>query len=310
MKWYQLKEQAAGEKRLMLMWFMYRLFGKKIVQFVAAFVAFFAFCFSKEIKFFTYKNLKVIYEYTGNNNAKPTLFNRYRLVLNYAFSLVDRMEVFSNNFNSEKLYFEDKTGEQELISLLKSGCGVFFISSHAGNIEVLRSFINSGYFGANPHVNIFLSESQCRIFNDFLKKIQQKTSVSTYPLEQINAGTAIELKDRIDNGEIVFIAGDRVSAGSSNVTFKTKFFGKGTEFPAGTFKLAQLMEVPVYFIAALKAPDDAYKIVLKRFARAAECSKSQNLAKMQQEYAEFLEKTATEVPLQFYHFYDMFNEAC
>ena len=72
-------------------------------------------------------------------------------------------------------------------------------------------------------------------------------------------------------------------------------------------KLRKLMEAPVYFIAALKAADDSYKIVLKRFSGAAECSKSENLAKMQREYAEFLEKTASEEPLQFYHFYDMFS---
>ena len=32
-KWFEMKEQAAGKKRLMLLWFIYRLLGKKSVIF-------------------------------------------------------------------------------------------------------------------------------------------------------------------------------------------------------------------------------------------------------------------------------------
>ena len=50
MKWYQMKEQAAGEKRLMILWYIYNILGKNVVCFVVYFVAFFAFCFSAEIE--------------------------------------------------------------------------------------------------------------------------------------------------------------------------------------------------------------------------------------------------------------------
>ena len=51
MKWYQLKEQAAGEKRLLITWKIYKLFGKKAVKVLAFFVTFFAFIGAKEARF-------------------------------------------------------------------------------------------------------------------------------------------------------------------------------------------------------------------------------------------------------------------
>ena len=60
MKWYELKEQAAGEKRLMALWFVYKTLGKRAVQFVTIFVAFFAFSFSKVVRNFALKNLSLV----------------------------------------------------------------------------------------------------------------------------------------------------------------------------------------------------------------------------------------------------------
>ena len=308
MKWYELKEQAAGEKRLMALWFVYKTLGKRAVQFVTIFVAFFAFSFSKVVRNFTLKNLRVIYSFTKDKSARPCLFNAYRLVLNYAFSLVDRMEVFCGKFSAEKLDFKDKNQEKSVIELLNAGNGALFICSHVGNVEVLRAFINDARFVTNPHVNIFLSESQCRIFNGFLKKIRKEARTTAFPVEKISVDTAIELKERLDRGEIAFIAGDRVSAGAPNVTFRADFLGESVDFPLGTFKLAQLMETNVYFITAIKTKNDRYDVYLRPFAPDFENSKSENLKKMCDEYIAFIERSVMAAPLQFYHFYDLFSE--
>lgn len=306
MKWYQIKEQAAGEKRLMILWYIYNLLGKNVVCFVVYFVAFFAFCFSAEIRKYTKKNLTVIYEYTKNKKSKPTLINRYRNVLNYALSLVDRMESYTKNFPVEKIKFDNINEKEKIVQILKQNTGVFFICTHTGNIDIMRSFIDSPKNSVNPHVNIFLSENHCKIFNNFLKKIQAKTDTSLFPVEQIDINTSIELKEKADRGDIIFIAGDRISAGTPNVTAKTRFLNHDFDLPAGTFKLAQLMEIPVYFVCALKDKNDTYTIYFDRFIENKDLKKSQNLKNMYEQYTNFLEKMADTAPLQFYHFYDLF----
>ena len=310
MKWYQQKEQAAGVKRLLVTWYIYNLFGKKAVQMIAFFVSLCAFTFSKQIRKYTKKNLAIIYEYTKNPQAKPTLINRYKNVLNYALSLVDKMETYARTFDIKKLDFSQETDKDELLDLMNNKKGIFFICSHIGNIEVLRTFISNPdnfVWPVNPHVNIFLSKNQCKVFNNFLDKISVKTNFSAYPVEDIDVSTAVNIQERLHKGDIVFLAGDRVSSGTSNVTFNADFLNKKVDFPVGTFKLAQLTEAPVYFICAIKAKNGTYKIYVQKFNPDNNMTKKQNLLKMQQDYTDFLQQMVKTAPLQFYHFYDLFD---
>lgn len=306
MKWYQVKEQAAGEKRLMVLWYIYRILGKKPVQLITIFVAFFAFIFAKPIRKYSCQNLKVIYNFTKNKLAQPTFVNSFKLVLNYALSLVDKMETFANNYPVSKLMFDSEEQKKYMESDIKNSQGIIFICSHIGNIEVLRTFVQQPQWTNNPHVNIFLSEEQCKIFNNFLKKIEVKTQITTYPIEKIGIETAIEVEEKINNGEIVFIAGDRTSVNSNENNTKLNFLGQNIEFPIGAFYLAEIMNSSIYFISALKEQNDIYKIYMEKFEKDKNLKKTENIKLMQCKYCDFLENLVKIAPLQFYHFYEMF----
>ena len=194
MKWYQEKEKAAGEKRLLFSWYVYKLFGKKALQLIAVVVSLCTFVFSKRLRTYTRKNLSIIFEYTKNKDAKPTIINMYKNILSYALSLVDKMETCARTFDIKKLNFAEETDKEELLKQMNEKKGIFFICTHIGNIEVLRTFISNPenyIWPMNPHANIFLSKSQCKIFNNFLSKISAKVDSSTYPVEDIDMSTAV-----------------------------------------------------------------------------------------------------------------------
>lgn len=284
-KWYQVKEQAAGEKRLFLTWKIYKLFGKKTVRVLAFFVTLFAFINAKEQRRCSKKYLEIV-------GIKPSIFNQFRHFLEYSYSLVDRMEVFSGNFDYNKIIFENKEGEKAFEK------GVFVICSHLGNIDIMRAFLDKY---PERKVNTFLSKEQCKVFNSFIKQIAVKKPVTTYPVEEIGIDTAIEIKDKISAGEIVFMAGDRISKNSKNSM--VKFLGHKVQFPYGTFRFAQMMECPVVFACALKKSEN-YHVFIKNFTPTAK----NTAAQMQNEYVEFLEKLIPSAPFQFFHFYDMFED--
>lgn len=290
MRWYQQSEQAAGEKRLLITWKIYKIFGKKAVKVLAFFVTLFAFFGAKEARRCSKKNLEII-------GLKPTIFNQFRHFLEYSFSLVDRMEVFSGNYDYNRIIFDSEEDRKNLENDFDKG--VFFICSHLGNIDVMRAFLNK-----NPdrRVNVFLSGEQCKIFNNFIKQISIETPAVMYPVEDIGIETSIEIKDKLSRGEIVFMAGDRVSKNSTNC--KVELFGKKVEFPLGTFRFAQIMESPIYFVCAIRE-GNSYKVYLKKFTSNAK--KSAAASQMQKDFAKFLEKHTTLAPLQFFHFYDMFD---
>lgn len=290
MKWYQAREQAAGVKRLFLTWQIYKIFGKKAVRGLAFFVTLFAFFGAKEQRRCSKKYLEII-------GLKPSLINQFRHFLEYSFSLVDRIEVFSGNYDYRRINFASEDERKMLENDLAQG--VFFICSHLGNIDIMRAFL-----AKNPdrRVNVFLSAEQCQIFQDFVKKIAAETPVSTYPVEEIGVDTSIEIKEKLSRGEIVFMAGDRISKNNSNTV--AELFGRKILLPSGTFKFAQLMECNIYFAAALREGEN-YRVFLKKFEFTG--SKSETLHSMQKEYAEFLEKLTPLAPYQFFHYYDIFE---
>lgn len=290
MKWYQAKEQAAGAKRLLFTWKIYKIFGKKAVRVLAFFVTLFAFSGAKEQRRCSKKYLEII-------GLKPSLINQFKHFLEYSFSLVDRMEVFSGNYDFRKVNFDSADEREMLVNDLENG--VFFICSHLGNIDIMRAFLSK-----NPdrRVNVFLSAEQCKIFQDFIKEIAVEMPVSSYPVEEIGVETSIEIKEKLSRGEIVFMAGDRVSKTSANS--EANLFGKRIQLPLGTFKFAALMECPVYFAAALRENEN-YRVYLKKFKFSSK--KSEASRRMQKEYLEFLENLTPLSPYQFFHFYDMFE---
>lgn len=290
MKWYQVKEQAAGVKRLTLLWYIYKFFGKNTAKLVIFFVTFFAFCFGGKIRKCSAEYLEVV-------KMKPSLLNQFRHFLSYSYSLLDKMESFVNRFDAKKIHFADEEIQKDFFEDVSRGHGVFFICSHLGNIDIMRSLLNIDEMSRHVHVNVFLSNSQCKIFNEFLKKISVKQNVTTFPVEEIGIDTPIKLKDKMNNGEIAFLAGDRVSQ-SESATFKTNFLNREVEFPLGAFIFAKLMEVPIYYIAALKEKSGNYTIYLEKA----------NTKTLKENYVKFLEKLTLKYPLQFYHFYDLFAQ--
>ena len=296
-QWYEIKEQAAGEKRLWLMWYIYKFAGKKAINFIAFFVTFFTFIFAKDIRNYSKKYLKIIEPLTG---IKPSIFNQFRHFLSYSHVLTDKVEIFSNNFDKEKVLFASASECELLYSDLDKQKGVFFICSHVGNTDVMRTFFINNTRHPGLRVNVFFSRTQSRIFNGFINKIAKEIPLNPYLVEEIGVNTAIQLKDSLDNGGIAFIAGDRVAENSNAAVFEAELFGHKVNFPVGSFKIAQLMEVPIYFIIALKTKKDTYTIHLEKH-------KFTTLSNLEQDYVKFLEKTVLLSPLQFYHFYDLFK---
>lgn len=290
MKWYQMKEQAAGALRLIIIWKIYKIFGKKIVEFLVLFITFFAFLGAIEPRKYSKKYLKVL----GLNSG---IINQFKHFLAFSYSLIDKMEVFSGRFNPNNIFFDNENDKKIFIKDLQTG--IFVISSHLGNIEMMRAFLQTDLC---KHLNIFLSAEQCKIFNNFIKQISIKSPVTIYPVEHITVNTSIEIKEKISNGEVIIMAGDRVSQNSINN--QAKFLGRNIQIPSGTFKFAYMMESPIYFICALKE-QEKYRIYLKKFEFQG--NKQETIIRMQNEYLEFIEQLVRKYPFQFFHFYDFFE---
>ncbi len=299
MKWYEVKEQAAGAKRLMLLWYIYEIAGKKPVKFIVFFVTLFAFLGAPNIRRCSQKYLKIAVK-------NGSIINAFRHFLNYSYSLVDKIEMFTDNFGFKNIYFEDENVRKVFYNDLLEKKGIYFLCSHLGNVDAMRTFFRSGEIVDDTKVNLFLEENQCKIFKDFMNRISLDNPITVYPVENVDVTTSIELKQKLDEGEILFIAGDRVSAHNKSAVFVKDFLGHKVLFPVGAFKFALVLDVPIYFIACTAEKNGKYCIYLKKFESNAK--RKEKLEILKDQYVEFLENLTKKYPLQFYHFYDFFYD--
>ena len=182
----------------------------------------------------------------------------------------------------------------------------FFITTHVGNVEIMRSLFQLQNEIEPKRVNIFLQANACKIFNDFLKTLELHIpEIEVFPVEEISPQTSIEISDRLQNGEIVFMAGDRLSAQNENVAYEAKFLNHKVKFPLGTLKFALMLNVPVYFIVCVK-DGKKYKIFTEKFV-SEKLKRSEKLEYLKLQYVKFLEKYTLLYPEQFFNFYDMWE---
>ncbi len=298
LKWYEVKEQAAGRKRLMLLWIIYKIAGKKPVKFIVFFVTLIAFLNAPKIRKCSSKYLEIA---TG----KGSLVQSFKHFLSYSYMLIDTMEMYTDRFGVKNIYFANEDDKQTLFNDFNKKHGVCFLCSHLGNINAMRSFFKSGTEIDWIKVNMFLEVNQCKIFKNFLSSITSDDPINVYPVENIDLTTSMEIKEKLDTGEIIFIAGDRVSAHNSEAVFNADFLGNKANFPQGAFRFALAMDVPIYFIVCAKEKDGKYSIHLKKFEKIGK--RRERLVELEKEYIEFLENLTKKYPLQFYNFYDFFN---
>ena len=280
--WFQLSEQGAGEKRLILSYWAYKILGEKALRIIAFLVSISVFLTAKERREASFKFYRLI--------KKPPVTSAIKQFLNYANSLVDKFISFIGDFNTDNFILDNP-------EIYK---GSFFITTHIGNIEIMRSLIDKLQ---GHRVNIFLQANACKTFNSFLKKFEAKVNAEVFPVEEISMETSILIFERLKAGELVFMAGDRVSAQNSNTVYEADFFSEKIRLPLGTIKFALMMGAPIYFIVCAKE-GKKYKISTKRF-EGYHTSKKSTLEELKIEYAKFLEEYTVKYPYQFYHFYDI-----
>ena len=134
------------------------------------------------------------------------------------------------------------------------------------------------------------------IYTSYFVRYMDKSQKELHAVEDIGVETAVEMKEAIGRGDVVLMAGDRLSAGTGRTAvLRHGFLGRDCAFPKGVFRFAQLMECPVYAITCVRVGWNAYEVEARRMG-----------ADLLGDYAAFLESAARRHPDQWFQFYDFF----
>ena len=234
---------------------------------------------------------------------KPGFRDCYRHFREFAETVVDKLMAWHLELDPNLFYIRDKKTHQ---SLLNDKRGQLIIGSHLGNIEYCRGFMQRY---KSQTINVLLHDRHAQNYVAMMQRLNPESRVNVYQVEEFDITTILQFKAKIDAGEWVFIAGDRVPVTGTTRTVSVDFLGRKTQLPIGPYLLARALECPVKLMFAYRnycGDDNRLYFDVIDFAERLTLppkKRQQLLQDYAQQYAQQLEKVCQEAPFQWFNFY-------
>jgi predicted LPLAT superfamily acyltransferase len=283
---------------LKFMFTIYKWFGRGLFSIFLHPVIFFFFIFSPEKRRASRDYLKTVNRQMGVTK-KVRWYHVYRHFITFGYSALDKLAAWLEKDLSVKEFH----GAELYDALEKEGQGAVFIGSHLGNLEYCRALSRTA---TKKTINAVVYTEHAENFARTLKEINPDFDLNLVQVSSFGVDTAIRFREKIENGEILVIVGDRTSPYAHDRNIYSEFLGREAPFPQGPFVLASLMDCPVYLIFCI---DDGtgYSIYLEHFsdrARLPRKDRETAIHTLIHNYAQRLEYYCKKAPMQWFNFFD------
>ena len=298
-RWYAVKEQCAGRGRLLFLWWVYKIFHLRGLRWILYPIVGGAVLFSRNGRTASRQYRAVLAKYKQARGVKIPSFSTYRHIYSYAFGLAEKMSALCDE--KCRLAFDIHRDENWDCFQKDLAGGVFLISSHLGNVQVLCALPK--YFPALPFkkVNALMEIGQNSVFQQFIEARTRNDFFTLYDTQKLGFAEMMTLYEKISAGEMVLMAGDRVSSQNTQNALKAEMLGKKCSLPAGVFQMAQKIGRPTYAVLLLRTSVGKYTLFLKKI------NTRDSVAEMAQQYLCFVEQHLLTHPDQWYNFFNFFE---
>lgn len=309
MKWFERKQNnVIGYK---LMFLLLAFFPPVFMRFFALPIGFFYWIFSLKTRAASKKYLATLFSFCGSKNKGSSL----RHFVSFALNLVENMQSWAGKFSFKNVHWQDDD-VGDLVQNINSGHGTVVVISHLGNAQMLKALASIGESGTERDMSI-TTISDINLSKGFyatLSKINPKAAFHIVNSNDIGPETIILLQERLEHGETVVVAGDRIGV-HSNRTVELPFLGRNADFPYGVFLLISLLNAPAYFVWGLRNKDitlfPEYNMYVRKNPVDFSGSRKERGEKILQTVRNFvknLEDLCVLNPYQWYNFFDFWKE--
>jgi predicted LPLAT superfamily acyltransferase len=244
--------------------------------------------------------LERVYAAMGRSRKEVTLWLSVRHFAAFAESILDKLRIWAGEFRGSDVVFHDHHIVNDEVL---AGRGGLLIVTHLGNVEVCRA-LTTRKNGARLTVLVHTKHAQA--FNAILAELDPVSALNIVQVTEISADTVIRLREKVDQGEFIVIAGDRVPVSANPRVATADFLGTIAGFPVGPYLLASLLQCPSYLLFCL-SQQGTYHMYFERFHERIVLPRASREAALRRCAADFALRLAhycTLAPLQWFNFYD------
>lgn len=271
--------------------FLIQKAGIKAAYVLLYFVASYYFLFLKKSNqaIFYYFKERLHYSWF---KSKKMVFKSY-----YTFgqTIIDKVSISAGMRNKFTYEFD---GIETLKKLLAEKKGGVLISAHVGNFEIAEHFL--GDIDLNFQINLVTTDLEHSAIKNYLESVTQKPTVKFIIIRE-DLSHIFEINAALSNNELVCFTGDRYFEGTKSLS--EEILGKEANFPAGPFLIASRLKVPVVFVYVMKEPNLHYHL----YAREATVKHRDEKALLK-EYVKSVESILQKYPLQWFNYFDFWNQ--
>ena len=274
-----------------------KLLGRRLLAPVLYGIVLYFFVFGRSARRSIWCYQQRLADCSGQTAPGPSHRRVFGQFMAFADALLDKLDMWNGRLNIADIEIVDPAG---LRDQLRGERGQMLVGAHLGNLEVCRALAE---LGEKVTMNVLVHTKHAEQFNRLLGEAGA-TNLRLIQVSELNPAVMLQLSQRLENGEWLAIAGDRVPLhGGRNV--RVDFLGHPAPFPQGPWLLAGLLKCPVNLLFCLKR-EGRYRVILEPFADAVQWRRSdreQVIAEWTTRYAERLGHYCLEAPQQWFNFY-------
>lgn len=304
--WSYMKE-AGTLTGMRFLYFLYRVFGRWTFSLIMYPVALYFMLFRPTQRRASHQFLLAHFHHNKHSwRTKPNHFHVLLHFKSFAEVVLDKILGWLIDIDESEFIL---TCPELIEELLADSRGQLIIGSHFGNLEFCRGFMQRY---KNKVINVLLYDKHAGNFVRMMQKENTDARLNVFQVDEFDTTTIITLKEKVDAGEWVFIAGDRIPLSGLERTIDVNFYGKPAPLPIGPYMLAKALACPVKYMFAYRLISESNKVV---FDVTPVCDKLtlsrkdkiNDIRHYAQLFATKLEEHSTKAPYQWFNFYDVWH---
>lgn len=221
--------------------------------------------------------------------------NIYKGYYQFGQTLVDRIAIQSGLRDKYTYEFDGIENLKETLALNKGG---ILISAHVGNFEMAQYFFND--LDEEANISIVITDQDHENIKEYVGSVINRKQ-DNFIIVKDDMSHIFEINAALTQNRMVCISGDRYMDVAK--TIEAPLLRKEAKFPVGPFHLATRLDVPVLFVYVMREPKRHYHLYARKVAVTR-----RDASGLLTKYTQSLEEILNQYPLQWFNFYDFWDD--